>query len=131
MISHNTPYIKAGIVPNLRKRVGVLLTKRNFLTALCALGLCAILLLNGENLSEGIRKGLHLCSFSVIPALFPFMALSVFICKSKTADFLSAVLKPVARILKIPAASCGVFPALGVPPNQRSCWQVSQYPNRR
>ena len=85
--------------------------KKSFLTTLCALSLCVIFILNGENLSEGIRKGLHLCSFSVIPALFPFMALSVFICKSKTADFLSAVLKPVARILKVPDVCCGVFPA--------------------
>ncbi|MBE6900058.1 MAG: hypothetical protein E7479_05260 [Ruminococcaceae bacterium] len=85
--------------------------RKNFLTALCALSLCVILLLNGENLSEGIRKGLHLCSFSVIPALFPFMALSVFICKSEAADFLSGFLKPIAKLLKIPAVCCGVFPA--------------------
>ena len=111
MISHNTPYIKAGIVPNLRKRVDAFLTGKNFLTALCATALCVILLFNGANLSEGIRKGLNLCSFSVIPALFPFMALSVFICKSRAADFFAVFLKPAAKFLKIPAICSGILPA--------------------
>ena len=111
MISHNTPYIKAGIVPNLRKRVDAFLTGKNFLTALCATALCVILLFNGPNLSEGIRKGLNLCSFSVIPALFPFMALSVFICKSKAAGFFAEFLKPAANFLKIPAICAGILPA--------------------
>ena len=111
MISHNTPYIKARIVPNLRKRVDAFLTGKNFLTALCATALCVILLFNGANLSEGIRKGLNLCSFSVIPALFPFMALSVFICKSRAADFFAEFLKPAAKFLKIPAICSGIIPA--------------------
>ncbi len=111
MISHNTPYIKARIVPNLRKRVDAFLTGKNFLTALCATALCVILLFNGPNLSEGIRKGLNLCSFSVIPALFPFMALSVFICKSRAADFFAEFLKPAAKFLKIPATCSGIIPA--------------------
>ncbi|MBR3962064.1 MAG: hypothetical protein IKK14_00905 [Oscillospiraceae bacterium] len=87
------------------------MTKQNFLTGLCAAALCVILLLNGEQLSEGIRKGLNLCSFSVIPALFPFMALSVFICKSRAADFFAALLKPVSRFLKIPENCAGVLVA--------------------
>ena len=111
MISHNTPYIKAIIVPNLRKRVDAFLTGKNFLTALCATALCVILLFNGPNLSEGIRKGLNLCSFSVIPSLFPFMALSVFICKSRAADFFAEFLKPAAKFLKIPATCSGIIPA--------------------
>ena len=87
------------------------LAKQNFLTALCATALCAILLFNGENLSEGIRKGLNLCSFSVIPSLFPFMALSLFICKSLAADFFAEFLKPVAKFLKIPAICSVILPA--------------------
>ena len=87
------------------------LTGKNFLTALCATALCVIFLFNGAELSEGIRKGLNLCSFSVIPALFPFMALSVFICKSKAADFFAEFLKPAANFLKIPAICSGILPA--------------------
>lgn len=112
MISHNTLYIKARIVPYLRKRVDRFLTRQNFLTSLCAISLCIIFLFNGAELSEGIRKGLNLCSFSVVPSLFPFMALSVFICKSNAADFFSAVLKPLSRLLKLPSVCCGVFPAV-------------------
>ena len=93
------------------KELIVFLTKQNFLTSLCAVALCIILLFNGAELSEGIRKGLNLCSFSVIPSLFPFMALSVFICKSSAADFFSSVLKPFSRLLKLPSVCCGVFPA--------------------
>ena len=87
------------------------MTKRNFLTAICAAALSAIFIFNGAELGEGIRKGLNLCSFSVIPSLFPFMALSVFICKSGAADFFAAALKPIARFLKLPSVCCGVFPA--------------------
>ncbi len=43
---------------------------------------------------------------------FPFMALSVFICKSSASDFLATVLKPFARLLKLPSVCCGVFPAI-------------------
>lgn len=87
------------------------MTKHNFLTSLCAVALCIILLFNGAELSEGIRKGLHLCSFSVIPSLFPFMALSVFICKSDATDFFASVLKPFSKIFKIPSVCCGILPA--------------------
>ena len=127
MISHKTPYIKVIIVPNLRKRVDAFLTKQNFLTALCATALCVLLLFNGANLSEGIRKGLNLCSFSVIPALFPFMALSVFICKSRAADFFAGFLKPVSDFLKIPSACAGILPAaiFGGYPSAAKC--ISDY----
>ena len=87
------------------------MNKHNFLTALCAFALCVVFLFNGSELSEGIKKGMNLCCFSVIPALFPFIALSVFICKSDASDFFAAVLKPAAKFLKIPFACCGVLPA--------------------
>ena len=87
------------------------MNKRSFLTFLSAFSLCVLLILKNVEISEGIRRGLHLCSYSVIPAVFPFMALSVFICKSSASDFISKILRPAAKILKIPE-SCGkVFPA--------------------
>ena len=84
----------------------VFLNRRNFFTALLASAMGAMLLLKSADLGDGIRKGLYICSYSVIPALFPFMALSVFICKSAAADFFAAALRPITRLLKIPAA-CG------------------------
>ena len=103
------------------------MTKQNFLTALCATALCIILILNGAELSDGIRKGLDLCSFSVIPSLFPFMAISIFISKSKAADFFIFLFKPVAKLLKIPENCCGIFPAalFGGYPSAAKC--ISDY----
>lgn len=82
------------------------MTKRNFLTALLAFALGAMLLFKSSDLSEGIRRGLYVCSYSVIPALFPFMALSVFICKSSAADFFGIILRPVTKLLRLPKI-CG------------------------
>lgn len=56
--------------------------------------LMAVLLLTmPEKAAEGVRKGLDICAVSVIPSLFPFMALSAFLINSrlcllrgKTAD---------------------------------------------
>ena len=87
------------------------MTKKGFLTALCAFSLCTMLIFKGTAMSDGIRRGLYLCSNSVIPSLFPFMALSVFICKSKAAGFFAEFLKPAANFLKIPAICAGILPA--------------------
>ncbi len=105
MISQCLRSFKHGVVPNLLKG-RVFLTKRNFLTALLAFSVGMMLLFESAEIGEGIRKGLYLCSFSVVPALFPFMALSVFICKSSAADFFNVLFKPVLRFLKIPQ-NCG------------------------
>lgn len=87
------------------------LKKWNFLSAVLAFGLAAMLLFKSGELSEGIRRGLYICSYSVIPAVFPFMALSVFICKSSAGAFLSEALLPVTKFLHLPKACAGVFPA--------------------
>lgn len=87
--------------------------RRNFLSALLAAGLGVILLFKSGELGEGIRKGLQLCSFSVIPALFPFMALSVYICKSSAGDFFAKIFSPLTGFLKLPKSSAGaVFASL-------------------
>lgn len=83
--------------------------KKNFLSALLASGVCVMLLLKSAELSEGIRKGLSVCSNSVIPSLFPFVALSVFICKSSGADFFEKIFRPAAGILKIPEECGGIL----------------------
>lgn len=82
---------------------------RNFFTALLASVVGIMLLMRSADLGEGIRKGLSICSYSVIPALFPFMVLSVFICKSSAADFFGAVFRPITKMLKIPKACGGVL----------------------
>lgn len=90
------------------------MNRKSFFTAISALGAGIILLFQSAELSEGIRRGLSMCSYAVIPALFPFMALSVFICKSSAADFLEVILRPVTKLLKIPACCGGVLLAAAI-----------------
>jgi len=93
MISQHGPAIKGTVVPNLLK-AGDVLTKRNFLTAMLAAALGAMLLFKSSDLGEGIRRGLSVCSYSVIPALFPFMALSVLSAKAPRRIFLPQLCGP-------------------------------------
>ena len=90
------------------------MNRKSFFTAISALGAGIILLFQSAELSEGIRRGLSVCSYAVIPALFPFMALSVFICKSSAADFFELLFRPVTRLLKIPACCGGVLLAAAI-----------------
>ena len=90
------------------------MNRKNFFTAICAGGLGIVLLFNSGALSDGIRRGLSLCSGAVIPSLFPFMALSVFICKSYAADFFSAALRPVTKFLKLPESAGGILLAAAI-----------------
>lgn len=88
--------------------------KKSIFTAICAGGLGVVLLFDGGNLSDGIRNGLSLCSSSVIPCLFPFMALSVFICKSTAADFFSAAFRPITGLLRLPQSCGGIWLAAAI-----------------
>ena len=45
--------------------------------------MASLLLLMPEKAAEGVRKGLDICGASVIPSLFPFMALSSFLIHSR------------------------------------------------
>ncbi len=97
--------------------------KRNFLSALLAFAIGIMLLFKSGELSEGIRRGLYICSYSVIPALFPFMALSVYICKSAAGDFFGEALAPVTKFLKLPKISAGALLAaiIGGYPTAAKC----------
>ncbi len=99
------------------------MTKKNFLSAVCAFALAVLFIFQSGNLNEGIRKGLYTCSYYVIPAVFPFMALSVFICKSAAGEFFSAVLAPLTKVFKLPAC-CGkaiLAAAIGGYPTGAKC----------
>lgn len=62
------------------------------------------LLKDGEAVSQGIQNGLKICANVLIPALFPFMALSSLLSLTSAARILSVPLKPVTtRIFKLPA----------------------------
>lgn len=69
------------------------------LTAVAAVGL----LMRGAAVSEGISLGLKICVGVLIPALFPFMALSGFLSLTNAARILSIPLAPITtRIFKLP-----------------------------
>ena len=86
-----------------------------------ALGI--IFLFKSGELGEGIRKGLHICSYSVIPALFPFMAISIFICKSEAGDIFSLLFSPITKLLHLPKNSAGALFAsfIGGYPTSAKC----------
>lgn len=81
---------------------------------MCAAALGIVLLFDSGSLSDGIRRGLSLCSCAVIPSLFPFMALSVFICKSAAADFFATALRPLTRLLRLPESAAGILLAAAI-----------------
>lgn len=61
------------------------------------------LLTRSDAVSRGISDGLRTCACTLVPALFPFMALSGFLSLSGAADILSIPLKPITtKLFKLP-----------------------------
>lgn len=68
-----------------------------------ALALGVGLLTQGQAAAEGIRQGLSVCAGILIPALFPFMALSCFLVRSDATALLSLPLRPITtKVLRLP-----------------------------
>ncbi len=80
--------------------------RKNFFASAVAIVLGITFILRSGELSEGIRKGLSVCSYSVIPSLFPFMALSCFIAKSSASEVFAHILSPITGLFKLPKI-CG------------------------
>ena len=78
--------------------------------ALPALLLPAALLLlaRPQEAAQGVRAGLTLCADSLIPALFPFLALCAFFSRSGADALLGRFLSPVSSALfRLPGAALG------------------------
>lgn len=72
-------------------------------TALSIAALGVGLLTDAGAVAEGVRRGLAISGNVLIPALFPFMVLAVFLSLSRYAEILSVPLRPVTtRIFKLP-----------------------------
>lgn len=71
-----------------------------------AIGVAVIgvgLITQSAAVSQGIQSGLKICAGVLIPALFPFMALSSFLSMTNAASILSIPLAPVTtRLFKLP-----------------------------
>lgn len=80
--------------------------KRNgIFSAILGCAFALLFLFRSAELSDGIRRGLTLCSYSVIPSLFPFMALAGFLAQSRASVFLSSLFLPLTKLLKLPKAA--------------------------
>ena len=73
-----------SICPEDPGRVNIRNAFRFLLPAFAA---AAVFLLFPENSAEGVRAGLSLCAYAVIPALFPFTVLTPMLCHAAEALF--------------------------------------------
>lgn len=68
------------------------------------------LLINSAMVSQSVQQNLKICMDILIPSLFPFMFLSIFIVKSGLADFFGRWLEPIFRVVfKLPGCACGAM----------------------
>ncbi len=68
-------------------------------TAICIAGLGMSLLFYAGQVADAVADALTVCASVLIPALFPFMAFSVFVVRSGLSDTLSRFFAPVTRAL--------------------------------
>lgn len=79
---------------------------RRFLAVLFCAAAAVLLLCRLEDAAEGAREGLLLCAQTVIPMLFPFMAVSGFLVLSGGSELLGRWLQPVTkRLFRLPGAA--------------------------
>lgn len=68
------------------------------------------LLTFSAEVSESVRQSIKICMDILVPSLFPFMFLSIFIVKSGLADFFGKWLEPLFRtVFKLPGSACGAM----------------------
>ena len=79
--------------------------------ALLGSGTLAILLLRqAETAAQAVRDGIHLCLTSVIPALFPFFAVSSLLVALGAAEAAGRVLAhPFRRLFRCGGAGCAAL----------------------
>lgn len=78
--------------------------KRKWLRGIGAAAGMLVLILDGKAALEGARNGIELCLITVIPALFPFIFLSILLSDSLLGEAIPP-LRPVGRLLKMPSGS--------------------------
>lgn len=75
---------------------------------LCILLFSAALFARGRDATSGAAAGLSLCGQIVIPSLFPFMIVALFISRSGLSAWIGRLIGPlVSRFFKLPAATAG------------------------
>lgn len=62
---------------------------------------CTLFLLRPGSAAAGIAAGLERCAKSMIPALFPFLVISDFLCQTGSASLAALPFRPLCRLLRI------------------------------
>lgn len=78
--------------------------RRKYLYGIGAAAGMLVLILDGKTALAGARSGIELCLMTVIPALFPFIVLSILLSNSLLGASIP-LLRPVGKILKMPAGT--------------------------
>ena len=63
-----------------------------------------ILIFDSKTALLGAREGLTLCSYTVIPSLFPFLVLSILLTDALSGSSLR-LFKPIGKLCKMPEGS--------------------------
>lgn len=82
--------------------------KSNIVLSLLAVLGMAVLILDGSTALEGVRSGIEICLYTLIPSLFPFFILSGLITSSLTGQVIRW-LHPIGKLCRIPAGSESLF----------------------
>ena len=96
---------------------------RSIFCAVLTVAAASVLILRSSEAAAGARYGLSLCAGTVIPAVFPFMALCVFACESPAASFFSRLLSLPAKLFRLPGNCGGILLAslIGGYPSAAKC----------
>lgn len=80
--------------------------KKIFLTLLCTIAIF-IILTSPELVTDGVRQGIKLNLYSVIPSLLPFMVLTNIMMKYNLCEYISYIFKPFfTKIFKVSSMGC-------------------------
>ena len=82
------------------------------ITAFCCLICFLFLITNSETAISGMREGITLCLYTLLPALFPYMVLSILVTGSILGSEIS-FLAPVSSLCRIPKG-CESLLAVGI-----------------
>lgn len=80
--------------------------KRLFLTIICGIAIF-IILVSPELITDGVRQGIELSLYSVIPSLLPFMVLTNIMLKYNLCEYISYLFNPLlSKIFRISSNGC-------------------------
>lgn len=90
----------------LKKAVLIKFRIKNFVVALLTVLAIILLLVHSDDAAAGGVEGLITCADIIIPSLFPFIVIAIFLNKSRISHYAGRLLEPVTRLLfRLPGAA--------------------------